>query len=168
VKDMTIECELPQEAVIAADERLMAKAVSNIIGNAVQYSGDGEHVYVRITEMKEPQAGEAFIPLSSAAGRGVTSGMGAGMEQDGADAKAGRMKRQYKLEVVNTGAQLDEAKLPRLFEPFYRVEESRNRATGGSGLGLYIVSKVFDAHGASYGIENTPRGVKFSVVLQVA
>lgn len=39
-----------------------------------------------------------------------------------------------------------EAALPRLFERLYRVEGSRNRATGGSGLGLAIVHNVVDAH----------------------
>ena len=72
---------------------------------------------------------------------------------------------RYRLEVLNTGVQLDESKLPRLFEPFFRAEQSRNRSTGGSGLGLYIVSKVLDAHGAQYRIGNTPEGVRFDVVL---
>ena len=34
---------------------------------------------------------------------------------------------------------------------FYRVEDSRNRKSGGSGLGLYIVRMILDAHGAAYG-----------------
>jgi len=165
VKDMKIACELPPEAVIAADERLMAKAVSNIIGNAVQYSGDGEQVYVRIMEVAEPmnEAG-----LLNAAGRTGGNALAAGIPNETAEMKGSPGKRQYRLEVVNTGAHLDEAKLPRLFEPFYRIEESRSRATGGSGLGLYIVSKVLDAHSASYGIENTPLGVMFSVTLKAA
>ncbi|SEO39782.1 cell wall metabolism sensor histidine kinase WalK [Paenibacillus sp. OV219] len=139
VKNMTLDCELPDEAIITADERLMSKAVSNIITNAVQYSGDEERVIVRLWEE----------PVSISA--------------DGV-----RPRMMYRLEVLNTGVAIDEPKLPRLFEPFYRAEQSRSRSTGGSGLGLYIVSKVLDAHGAQYSITNTPEGVRFSVLLQGA
>ncbi|REE78766.1 two-component system sensor histidine kinase VanS [Paenibacillus taihuensis] len=136
VKNMTLECELLDEAMITADERLMSKAVKNIITNAVQYSGDEERVIVRLW------------------------GEQASVQ--------GALRTAYHLEVLNTGAAVDESKLPRLFEPFYRAEQSRSRSTGGSGLGLYIVSKVLDAHGAQYSIMNTPEGVKFSVLLQGA
>src|SRR5699024_1425670 len=43
------------------------------------------------------------------------------------------------LTVENTGVQIQEEALPHLFEAFYRAEGSRNRSTGGSGLGLYLV-----------------------------
>lgn len=48
----------------------------------------------------------------------------------------------------------------RLFEAFYRAEGSRNRSTGGSGLGLYLVRMILDRHGAACTIENTQEGVK--------
>lgn len=63
-------------------------------------------------------------------------------------------------EVENTGVFIPENDLPHLFEAFYRVEQSRNRQTGGSGLGLYIVKMALDLHGADYGIENTAEGVR--------
>ncbi|MDO4307149.1 MAG: HAMP domain-containing sensor histidine kinase [Eubacteriales bacterium] len=63
--------------------------------------------------------------------------------------------------VENTGVHIQEDALPHLFEAFYRVEQSRNRQTGGSGLGLYIVKMVLDQHGAKYRIENTKEGVRF-------
>ena len=44
------------------------------------------------------------------------------------------------LTVENTGAHISEEALPHLFEAFYREEASRNRSTGGSGLGLYLVT----------------------------
>lgn len=51
--------------------------------------------------------------------------------------------------------------LPHLFEAFYRADTSRNRNTGGTGLGLYIVRKIMELHHAKYGIQNTSRGVVF-------
>lgn len=50
--------------------------------------------------------------------------------------------------------------LPHLFEPFYRVEHSRNRASGGSGLGLYIVKMILEQHGGSCAAENGRDGVR--------
>ena len=56
-----------------------------------------------------------------------------------------------------------EEALPHLFEAFYREEGSRNRSTGGSGLGLYLVKMILDRHGAVCTIENTEDGVKATV-----
>ena len=64
------------------------------------------------------------------------------------------------LTVENTGAHIPEEALPHLFEAFYRTENSRNRSTGGSGLGLYLVKMILDRHGAECAIENTKDGVK--------
>ena len=64
------------------------------------------------------------------------------------------------LRVENTGARIPEEALPHLFEAFYRTENSRNRSTGGSGLGLYLVKMILDRHGATCAIENTEDGVK--------
>lgn len=63
------------------------------------------------------------------------------------------------LTVENSGAHIPEQDLPRLFEAFYRVEASRNRESGGSGLGLYIVKNILDRHGATCEITNYSDGV---------
>lgn len=58
------------------------------------------------------------------------------------------------LLVQNTGITVPDEDLPVLFTPFYRVEKSRNKATGGSGLGLYLVKTILELHELEYGIEN--------------
>jgi len=70
-----------------------------------------------------------------------------------------------KLTVENTGVHIPDGDIPKLFEAFYRVDRSRNRETGGTGLGLYIVKTILDLHGAEIKIENTGRGVMASVQL---
>ena len=65
------------------------------------------------------------------------------------------------LAIENTGIHIEESKLQKVFEAFYRVEKSRNRQTGGTGLGLYIVKIILDMHKLSYGMTNTEKGVCF-------
>ncbi|MDO4293440.1 MAG: HAMP domain-containing sensor histidine kinase [Eubacteriales bacterium] len=67
------------------------------------------------------------------------------------------------LRLENTGVHIPDSELPRLFDAFYRVERSRNRKTGGSGLGLYIVKTILEQHQAEYQIGNTKRGVLFTI-----
>lgn len=64
-------------------------------------------------------------------------------------------------EVENTGVHIPEDMISHLFEAFYRADASRNRNTGGTGLGLYIVRKIMELHHAKYGIKNSGRGVLF-------
>lgn len=67
------------------------------------------------------------------------------------------------LTIENTGAHIPDENIPKLFEAFYRVDQSRNRQTGGTGLGLYIVKTILDLHGAGIKITNTVQGVIVSV-----
>lgn len=65
------------------------------------------------------------------------------------------------LTVENTGVFIAENDLTHIFAPFYRADKSRSKATGGSGLGLYVVKTILDLHGIGYRIENTEKGVAF-------
>lgn len=67
------------------------------------------------------------------------------------------------LIIENTGVHIGEDALPHLFDAFYREEGSRNRQTGGSGLGLYLVRIILERHGASCAIDNTAAGVRATV-----
>jgi signal transduction histidine kinase len=60
--------------------------------------------------------------------------------------------------VDDDGPGLPEAELERVFEPFYRVEGSRSRDTGGAGLGLAIVRQIARGHGGEVRLANRPGG----------
>lgn len=68
------------------------------------------------------------------------------------------------LGVENSNSHIPEEAMPHLFEAFYRVEASRSRETGGSGLGLYLVSMILDRHNAVCEICNTDDGVRATVL----
>ena len=69
------------------------------------------------------------------------------------------------IKIENTGIHIEKEDLKQLFNPFFRVDKARSRNTGGSGLGLYITKTIFDYHNISYKVENTKRGVLFTIVL---
>jgi signal transduction histidine kinase len=68
--------------------------------------------------------------------------------------------------VIGTGEGMDESELPRIFERFYRVDRSRARAQGRTGLGLAICKAIVDAHGGTIS-DTSQRGVgsQFAVML---
>lgn len=70
------------------------------------------------------------------------------------------------LTIKNFGTSISEEDLPHLFNLFYRADKSRNKRTGGSGLGLYIVKCILELHEFSYGIENDENGVVFWIDFQ--
>src|SRR5690606_18850887 len=58
--------------------------------------------------------------------------------------------------VRDAGPGVPEADLARIFEPFHRVDEARDRASGGAGLGLAITARVLALHGGSARASNRP------------
>jgi signal transduction histidine kinase len=70
------------------------------------------------------------------------------------------------ITVSDTGIGMEAADLNRIFDRFYRTDQSRARDTGGSGLGLAIVRDLVSAMGGAIGAESEPgRGSVFHVWL---
>lgn len=120
---LKLRAALPEGIVVSADEKLLQKAIGNILSNAFLYSAEGAEVCIFV------RCEEGHVTLI----------------------------------VENGGVQIPDDAIPRLFDAFYRVEQSRNRSTGGSGLGLYIVKMILDRHDAQYRIENTADGARFTI-----
>lgn len=71
--------------------------------------------------------------------------------------------------VTDDGEGIPAEAIPHLFERFYRVDPSRARATGGSGLGLKIAKKLVEAHGGTITVRSEPgKGSCFTFTLPVA
>jgi signal transduction histidine kinase len=81
---------------------------------------------------------------------------------DGAPAPEGHVA----VSVTDDGIGIPPDALAHVFDRFYRVDKSRSRAEGGSGLGLSIVAKIVREHGGRVDIESEPgRGTRFVLTL---
>lgn len=105
------------------DVRLLKKAISNIIDNAIVHSPVNQQVWVCLDLVNE---------------KGLFT-------------------------VENTGVHINEDDMENIFSPFYRIEKSRNRHSGGSGLGLYIVKTILSLHKLPFKIENVNNAVRFTI-----
>jgi len=79
-----------------------------------------------------------------------------------------RDDRMVVVEIEDDGPGIDPAEMDRVFEAFHRGEPSRNRETGGVGLGLPIARNIMRAHGGDITLANRPTGgIKATVTLPV-
>ncbi len=70
------------------------------------------------------------------------------------------------IRVADSGIGIGPEDLPRVFERFYRADSSRNRATGGAGIGLSIAKAIVEAHGGVISAASQPgRGTEFHIHL---
>ena len=65
------------------------------------------------------------------------------------------------VRVFNSGDNIQEEDLNRIWNRFYKVDESRNRDNGGSGIGLAFVKAIMNNYGNSFGVNNLDDGVEF-------
>jgi signal transduction histidine kinase len=65
------------------------------------------------------------------------------------EVRATRQGTQVRIDVADTGCGIPAEHLPHVFDRFYRADPSRDRATGGAGLGLAIVRRLAEAHGGT-------------------
>ena len=73
------------------------------------------------------------------------------------------------IEVSDNGLGIDEKHLKHVFDRFYRVDSSRSRKQGGSGLGLSIVKHIIEAHDQTINVRSTPEiGSTFGFTLKKA
>lgn len=73
------------------------------------------------------------------------------------------------IQVSDDGPGIPEEDMGSLFEPFFRVDRSRSKKTGGYGLGLSICKRIVEAHGGTLSVENlVPRGAQFTFRLSAA
>ena len=76
-------------------------------------------------------------------------------------------KNKVRVKVFNTGEQIAEEHINRIWNRFYKVDASRNRKEGGTGIGLAFVKAIMSNYGNSYGVVNKEDGVEFYFELEL-
>ncbi len=127
--ELTLEIPAGVPPVLVDPDRI-AQVLTNLLGNALQYTPPGGGVTVR----------------------------------------AGREDHGVVIAVVDTGIGIAGEHLPHVFDRFYRVDRSRARASGGSGIGLTIARHLVEAHGGTIRAESAGpgHGTTFAIVLPQA
>jgi two-component system sensor histidine kinase CpxA len=125
---------------IEGNEDLLRSALDNVVRNAIRFTAEGTAVEVRLEARPDPSAGVS--PVGDQPARGPRS--------------AERL--EARLVVRDHGPGVPEASLDELLEPFFRVEEARDRRRGGSGLGLAIAARAVRLHGGVISAANADGG----------
>jgi signal transduction histidine kinase len=118
---------------------------------AVTYDGP-EHLTVRARPVALKRA------LANLVGNALAYGAAARLTL------APATKGQLRILIEDDGPGVPEAELDGVFQPFRRLEASRNRETGGTGLGLTIARNILRAHGGDVVLRNRPAGGLVAVV----
>jgi signal transduction histidine kinase len=89
-------------------------------------------------------------------------------DKGGITLTARQQEKMVHVSVADTGEGIPAGELPLIFERFYRVDRSRTRKTGGSGLGLTIAKRLVEAHGGTIKVESEPgQGSTFTFTVPV-
>ncbi|HNB53101.1 MAG TPA: ATP-binding protein [Anaerolineales bacterium] len=127
-KGVAVSIQIPPTlSKIQADEDRLTQVLTNLIGNALQYTPRGGHVTIM----------------------------------------AHQTGQEIRVAVQDDGIGIPAEALPHLFDRFYRVDKSRSRAGGGSGIGLTIAKHFVEAHGGRIWAESDGpgKGSTFSFTL---
>ena len=131
--------------VVADDASATGSTVELEPGPALIVDGDApalQRLFVNLVDNAVKYGGRGCIRLSSDAAGAV-------------------------VEIVDNGPGLSQAERDRVFEPFYRIEGSRNRDTGGIGLGLSIARSIARAHGGDVSLEPAEPGPGLKAVVRL-
>ena len=70
-------------------------------------------------------------------------------------------KNKVRIKVFNTGDNIKEEDMARIWNRFFKADESRNRDDGGTGIGLSFVKAIMNNYKNEYGVVNKENGVEF-------
>jgi two-component system sensor histidine kinase CpxA len=184
----------PDAAAPLEDLRVEVQQMSGLVHELLSFSKAGLHpaaVSLRPVDVAElarrvvrREGGEARVSLQIDPGlrartepellsRALANLVRNALQHAGMEAAVGlraeRSEGGVAVEVFDDGPGVPPEELPRLFDPFYRVDTSRDRRTGGTGLGLAIVKTCVEACGGTVSARlRQPRGLSVRLLLPAA
>ena len=81
------------------------------------------------------------------------------------EVKTEQIEEKVRISVFNTGKQIPEEDMERIWDKFYKVDKAHTREYGGSGIGLSIVKAIMESINGTYGAKNYSNGVEFWIEL---
>jgi two-component system sensor histidine kinase BaeS len=140
-----VDVDVPDRLMARVDPDAIAQILGNLLQNAARYT---------------PGGGSATVRADVAVGLGADPLSGSSEPPDvGHPAPSG--VPAVLVSVTSSGPAIPPEDLPHLFDRFYRVEKSRDRARGGAGIGLAIVRQLVEAAGGRVGVDASPAGNRF-------
>lgn len=140
-KGLNLQVEVsdaPELREVELDPQRVRQVLDNLLNNALKYTPSGQ-VTVTLGPRPTPPADDTAAP-----------------------------NREIQLEVIDTGVGIAAEAMPRIFEPYVRLEDRKLPRTEGSGLGLAVVRRLVDRLGGQMAVESTPdHGSRFLVWLPV-
>lgn len=137
-KEAKVELVAPEHAYVWADEFKIEEVLTNYFTNALNHL-DGERKIVITVREEAKTEGDSEEVLPD--------------------------KRIIRVSVFNTGENIPEEDLEKIWDKFYKVDKARTRAYGGSGIGLSIVKAIIESHNQSCSVRNKKTGVEFDFTL---
>jgi two-component system OmpR family sensor kinase len=145
-----------EPVTVIGDADRLRQVVTNLVSNALQHTGDGTRIVVRVGRPRR-DASDVHLDAIETDDRTPTVHVGS---DPGPDAPVAV------LEVADSGPGMSQADAERVFERLFRTEPSRDRRHGGAGLGLAIVAAIVQAHGGRVELITAPgAGSRFRVIL---
>jgi two-component system OmpR family sensor kinase len=153
---------------IAASEAVVRMDLAVLLRTILDEAADGDPDHAE----KLSYSGPEHLPVQArplSLKRALTNLVGNALKYGDA-ARVSLATPQPKLVHINIdddgpGVSADDSEF--VFEPFRRLETSRNRETGGSGLGLSIARNIIRAHGGDISLNNRTNGLRATVILPV-
>jgi signal transduction histidine kinase len=128
-RNRTVKLSASERAVIEGVPNLLRRAIENVVRNAVHHTAEGTEVEIKLVTASRPTAA-ADKPHND----------------------------RVVITVRDHGPGVPDEALSKIFRPFYRVDEARDREAGGVGLGLAIAERAVRLHGGTVEAKNAEGG----------
>lgn len=161
-RNVSIAVEVPADEGLYLDPDKMARAISNVLRNAVAYADEGSIIAV---EARIEQAAPAALDKEGAKDGGPAEGPGTASASATTPIAAEPPASRWLISVANQGREISAAHLQSIFDKFYREDGARSTNGGGAGLGLAIAKEIVAAHGGTIAASSADGRTVFTIEL---
>ncbi|MDB5391454.1 MAG: phoR 1 [Planctomycetaceae bacterium] len=153
---------------IADSEEVPLDALLQDVAEKLHILAEQKQISLSITDLPDVTVAGDDVLLSQVFYNLVNNAVHYTNPQGKITVRGDRIGDEVRVTVEDTGLGIAPEHLSRLFDRFYRVDDSRNRASGGTGLGLAICRSIVESHHGHITVESqVGRGSKFAVFLPV-